>query len=80
MTEFRNDRLKTAYSSKTVCVCGGGGWGGYIGLESQLPHAKFQDYHISGYGEEMFEVFLPYMCVAAILVMGHSYNLLGGST
>ena len=34
-----------------------------------MLHAKFQDHRTSGYGEEDFLRFLPYMGVAAILVM-----------
>ena len=34
-----------------------------------MLHAKFQDHTTSGSGEEDFEGFLPYMGVAAILVM-----------
>ena len=34
-----------------------------------MPHAKFQDHRISGSGEEDFLRFLPYMDMAAILVL-----------
>ena len=34
-----------------------------------MLHAKFQDHSTSGSGEEDFLRFLPYMGVAAILVM-----------
>ena len=34
-----------------------------------MLHAKFQDHRISGSGEDFFKGFLPYMGVAAILVM-----------
>ena len=34
-----------------------------------MLHAKFQDHRTSGYGEEDFQRFLPYMGVAAILAM-----------
>ena len=34
-----------------------------------MLHAKFQDYRISGSGEEDFIRFLPYMDMAAILVL-----------
>ena len=34
-----------------------------------MLHAKFQDHKTSGSGGEDFERFLPYMNVAAILVM-----------
>ena len=34
-----------------------------------MIHAKFQDYRTSGSGEEDFLRFLPYMGMAAILVM-----------
>ena len=34
-----------------------------------MLHAKFQDHRTSGSGEEDFESFLPYMGMAAILVM-----------
>ena len=34
-----------------------------------MLHAKFQDHRTSGSGEEDFLGFLPYMAIAAILVM-----------
>ena len=34
-----------------------------------MPHAKFQDHRTSGSGEEDLLRFLPYMGMAAILVM-----------
>ena len=34
-----------------------------------MIHAKFQDNRTSGYGEDDFERFLPYMGMAAILFM-----------
>ena len=34
-----------------------------------MLHAKFQDHRTSGSGEKDFQMFLPYMGVAAILVM-----------
>ena len=34
-----------------------------------MLHAKFQDHRSSGSGEEDYLRFLPYMCMAAILVM-----------
>ena len=34
-----------------------------------MLHAKFQDHRTSGYGEEDFLRFLPYMDMSAILVM-----------
>ena len=34
-----------------------------------MLHVMFQDHRSSGSGEEDFEKFLPYMAVAAILVM-----------
>ena len=34
-----------------------------------MLHAKFQDHSTSGFGEEDFLRFLPYMGMAAILVM-----------
>ena len=34
-----------------------------------MLHAKFQDHRTSGSGEEYFLRFLPYMGIAAILVM-----------
>ena len=34
-----------------------------------MLHAKFQDHRTSGVGEEDFLRFLPYMGMAAILVM-----------
>ena len=41
----------------------------YVTLESSMLHAKFQDHRTSGSGEEDFQRFLPYMGMAAILVM-----------
>ena len=41
----------------------------FVELESPMLHAKFQDHRTSGSGEEDFLRFLPYMGVAAILVM-----------
>ena len=41
----------------------------FVELESPMLHAKFQDYSTSGSGEEDFLRFLPYMGMAAILVM-----------
>ena len=38
-------------------------------LEPPMLHAKFQDHRTSGSGEEHFYRFLPYMGMAAILVM-----------
>ena len=35
-----------------------------------MLHAKFQDHRTSGSGEEDFLRFLPYMSIAAILVIG----------
>ena len=34
-----------------------------------MIHAKFQDHRTSGFGEEDFLRFLPYMGMVAILVM-----------
>ena len=34
-----------------------------------MIHAKFQDHRTSGSGEENFSRFLPYLGMAAILVM-----------
>ena len=34
-----------------------------------MLHAKFQDHMTSGSGEEDFQMFLPYIGMAAILVM-----------
>ena len=34
-----------------------------------MLHTKFQENRLAGSGEEDFECFLPYMGVAAILVM-----------
>ena len=34
-----------------------------------MVHAKFQDYRISGCGEEDFQTFLPGKGVAAILII-----------
>ena len=34
-----------------------------------MLQAKFQDHRTSGSGEEDFQMFLPYMGVAAILLM-----------
>ena len=41
----------------------------FVELESPMLHAKFQDHRTSGSGEEDFLRFLPYMGMAAILVM-----------
>ena len=41
----------------------------YDGLESPMLHTKFRGNWSTGSGEEDFEGFLPYMGVAAILVM-----------
>ena len=41
----------------------------FVELESTMIHAKFQDHRTSGSGEEDFLRFLPYMGMAAILVM-----------
>ena len=41
----------------------------YVELESPMLHAKFRDHRTSGSGEEDFLRFLPYMGMAAILVM-----------
>ena len=41
----------------------------FVELESPMIHAKFQDHRTSGSGEEDFLRFLPYMGMAAILVM-----------
>ena len=41
----------------------------FIELESLVLHAKFQDHRNSGSGEEEFWMLLPYMGMAAILVM-----------
>ena len=41
----------------------------FVELESPMLFAKFQDHRTSGSGEEDFQRFLPYMGVAAILVM-----------
>ena len=41
----------------------------YDGLESQIIHAKFHENRPASSGEEDFEWFLPYMGLAAILVM-----------
>ena len=41
----------------------------FVELESQMLHLKFQDHRTSGSGEEDFLRFLPYMGMAAILVM-----------
>ena len=40
-----------------------------VELESLMLHAKFQDHRTSGSGEENCLRFLPYMGMAAILVM-----------
>ena len=40
----------------------------FVELESPMVHAKFQDHRTSG-SKEDFQRFLPYMGVAAILVM-----------
>ena len=41
----------------------------FLELESPMLHAKFEDHRTSGSGEEDFLRFLPYMGMAAILVM-----------
>ena len=41
----------------------------FVELESPMLHAKFQDHRTSGSGEEDFLRFLPYMGMAAMLVM-----------
>ena len=41
----------------------------FVELESTMLHAKFQDHRISGSGEENFQRILPYIGMAAILVM-----------
>ena len=41
----------------------------FVELESPMLHAKFQDHRTSGSGEEDCLRFLPYMGMAAILVM-----------
>ena len=41
----------------------------FVELESPMLHAKCQDHRISGSGEEDFLKILPYMGMAAILVM-----------
>ena len=41
----------------------------FVELESPMLHVKFQDHRTSGSGEEDFLRFLPYMGMAAILVM-----------
>ena len=41
----------------------------FVELDSPMLHAKFQDHRTSGSGEEDFLRFLPYMGMAAILVM-----------
>ena len=41
----------------------------FVELESPMRDAKFQDHRTSGSGEEDFKGFLPYMGMAAILVM-----------
>ena len=41
----------------------------FVELESPMIHAKFQDHRTSGSGEDDFLMFLPYMDMAAILVM-----------
>ena len=40
-----------------------------VELESLMLHAKFEDHRTSGSGEEYLQRFLPYMGMAAILVM-----------
>ena len=40
-----------------------------VELESLMLHAKFEDHMTSGSGEEYLQRFLPYMSMAAILVM-----------
>ena len=41
-----------------------------------MLHAKFQDHRTSGSGEEDFQRFLPYMGLAAILVMSSDFHFL----
>ena len=41
----------------------------FVELESLMLQAKFQDHRTSSSGEEDFKKFLPYMGMAAILVM-----------
>ena len=41
----------------------------FVELESLMLHAKFQDHRCNGSEKEDFLRFLPYMGVAAILVM-----------
>ena len=41
----------------------------YDGLKSPMLHTKFRGNRPTGSGEEDFEWFLPYMGMAAILVM-----------
>ena len=41
----------------------------FVELESPMLQAKFRDHKTSGSREEDFQRFLPYMTVAAILVM-----------
>ena len=41
----------------------------FVELESPMLHAKFQDHKTSGFGDEEFDRFLPYMSMAATLVM-----------
>ena len=41
----------------------------YDGQESLMLHTMFRDNRPAGSGEEDFEVVLPYMDIAAILVM-----------
>ena len=41
----------------------------FVELRSPMLHAKYQDHRTSGSGDEDFLRFLPYMGMAAILVM-----------
>ena len=41
----------------------------FVELESPMLHAMFQDHRTSGSGVEYFLRFLPFMGMAAILVM-----------
>ena len=44
-------------------------WTNFVGPTTQMLHTKSQGHRPSGSGEEDFKGFLPYMNVAAILVM-----------
>ena len=50
-------------------------WTDFDGQESQMLHAKFRENRPAGSREENFEGFLPYMGLAAILVMWPRFRI-----